>query len=491
MKERKFFTLLLGLLVIISPVNLFHHPTQAPGPDFGALDEYIQAQREAAALPGIAIGIVHDGVVVHTAGFGHTNPTQTPVTSQTKFIIGSVSKGFTALAVMQLVEEERIELDAPLQTYLPWFALADPQAAAQITIRNLLNQNSGLGYNDGTRPLWDQPGEFSLESRVRQLSDLSPTRQPGTDFEYSNYNYMILGLVVESVSGQSYSDYIQENIFAPLEMRDSLGSIDMASNLAEPYRWWFGIPIPTDAPYPLDAVPAGFILSTAEDMAKYLAFQQSTSPAILSPAGLSAMHESCIPSGGENRYCFGWVHGPFGGVEALSHEGASEGYYSTVAFDPASGWGVVALSNVNSMLSAPVSTIAAGILGYLVNGTPLTISQHFWQQYAVIDLVVLLLTGLMIWSLTRLPRWSRRVAQDRPRNPGVRVVKIALPILAEFIVPFIIWVFLPGGAGFPIWKVMGIFQPDLTVWVFLMTGLFVLRGLLRAGLVWKAMAAQG
>jgi CubicO group peptidase (beta-lactamase class C family) len=488
-------TLLLLLLALLA---FGAHPaharaTQADGSDYATIDAYVQAQIDAASVPGLAIGIVKDGEVVHTAGFGRADSSGTLVTPQTPFIIGSVSKGFTALAVMQLVEQGKIDLDAPVQTYLHWFRLADPEAARQITIRMLLNQTSGLNYNDGTRPLWDHPGEFTLEMRVRQMADLPIRRAPGSGFEYSNYNYMILGLVVEAVTGRDFRATANTILFS-LEMNYSLADLngEMKGVVAKPSQWWFGFPIQVDTPYPIDAIPAGYIMASAEDMAKYLAFQQTGQPAILSAAGLAAMHENCVPSGGANEYCFGWVRGPFGAVDdALFHEGAAEGYYSVVALDPARGWGVVVLSNANNMLNAPANEIAAGILGNLVKGTPPSVSHKFWQVYASIDIVVLALTGLMIWSLTRLQRWSRKLAVKRPHGFGGWTGKLVLPTLAEFIIPFVVWIFLPGGAGFPMWKVMGIFQPDLTAWVFLMSGLFFARGLLRCGLAFAALRKPG
>ncbi len=470
---------LLALLIIVSP-NI---SVQAASPDFAAIDAYVAAQAEAANIPGLAIGIVRDGEVVHTAGFGVAGPSGAPVTPGTPFVIGSVSKGFTALAIMQLVEQGKIDLDAPVQTYLPWFTLADPQAASQITLRHLLNQNSGLGYNDGTRPMWDRPGEFTLEARLRQLSDLSLRRAPGTDFEYSNFNYMLLGAVVEAVSGQTYGEYVADHIFAPLGM----SAAAQAAGLAAPHRWWFGFPASVDAPYLADALPAGFLIASAEDMARYLSFQQSGSPAVLSPESLAALHESCIPSGGGNEYCFGWVRGPFGGRTALYHEGAAEGYYSVVALDPASGWGVVVLSNVNGMIAAPAKDIAVALLDHLADGTPLTVSRRFGLTYAVVDAVLLALTGLMVFSLVRLPRWGEKLRAGRPRGVGGWTGKVVLPILSEFILPYVAWVFLPQGAGFPMWKVFFVFQPDLVAWLFLMAGLFVLRGLLRAGLAFAAL----
>lgn len=460
------------------------------GGEFAELADYIEAQFPATGLPGMAVGVVRGGETVFLGGYGMDGPAKNNVTPQTPFVIGSVSKGFTSLAVMQLVEADQIDLDAPVQTYLPWFTLADPQAAAKITIRDLLNQTSGLGYNDGTRPIWDQPGEFTLEARIRQMTDLELLREPGTAFEYSNFNYMLLGAVVEAVSGKTYQQYIQEHIFTPLNMGNSFTSASQAPGLAQPHRWWFGFPVYTAAPYLTDALPAGYIISSAEDMAAYLASLQSRYPALLSPAGYALMHDSCVPSGGENSYCFGWVRGPFGGVEALFHEGAAEGYYSIVALDPASGIGVLVLSNANSMVSAPARDLAPAVLGHLVNGTPLEVKRSFWTTYLVIDLVVLAVSGGLIWSLTRQTRWSRKLAGKPPSGFGGWFGKVILPVLAEFIIPFIVLVFLPQGAGFPLWKVMGIFQPDLTAWVMLVVALFILRGLLRLGLAFSVVRGK-
>ncbi len=164
MKSQIFlFLLLLPLLALAAPMGA------ASAPEFDAVDACLAAQVRADRTPGLAVGIVQNGEVVHTAGFGFADRAGAPVTPQTPFVIGSISKGFTALAVLQLAEAGRLDLDAPVQTYLPWFTLADPQAAARITLRHLLNQNSGLGYNDSTRPMWDRPGEFTLEARLRQF----------------------------------------------------------------------------------------------------------------------------------------------------------------------------------------------------------------------------------------------------------------------------------------------------------------------------------
>ena len=113
-------------------------------PDFAAIDAYVQAEMQAARVPGLALGIVHGDQIVHLQGFGIADPSGRPVTPQTPFIIGSTTKSMTAVAMMQLVEAGKVELDAPVQRYLPWFRVADAEASARITIRHLLNHTSGL-----------------------------------------------------------------------------------------------------------------------------------------------------------------------------------------------------------------------------------------------------------------------------------------------------------------------------------------------------------
>ena len=111
---------------------------------YEAIDAYIQEQMRRLNIPGASLAIIAGEQIVHLRGFGQARPGGKAPTAQTPFFIGSLTKSFTALAVMQLVEAGKIELDAPVQRYLPWFRVADPQASAQMTVRHLLNQTSGL-----------------------------------------------------------------------------------------------------------------------------------------------------------------------------------------------------------------------------------------------------------------------------------------------------------------------------------------------------------
>jgi Beta-lactamase len=159
------------------------------------------------------------------------NPAGQPVTPQTPFILGSSSKSFTALAIMQLVEAGRVRLDAPVQRYIPWFSVATSGASAAITVRHLLNQVSGIPTRAVAASSLAGTGDETLEQEVRALSSVALTAPVGTTFQYSNLNFATLGLIVQRVAGQAYGTYIQQHIFAPLEMQHSFVS------QAEAMRW--------------------------------------------------------------------------------------------------------------------------------------------------------------------------------------------------------------------------------------------------------------
>jgi CubicO group peptidase (beta-lactamase class C family) len=183
---------------------------------FEEIDAHIERQMERLNIPGVALAIVEDDEIAHLRGFGKARPGGEEPTPQTPFIIGSLTKSFTALAVMQLVEDGKVELDAPVQRYLPWFRVADPRASVQITVRHLLNQTSGLPQLSGLRSLADfDDSPDASERQARALSTLELTRPVGSKFEYSNMNYNLLGLIVEAASGESYEAYVQNHIFAP------------------------------------------------------------------------------------------------------------------------------------------------------------------------------------------------------------------------------------------------------------------------------------
>src|SRR4051812_25229088 len=136
--------------------------------DDNAVDAYIRASMRTNRIPGLALGVVRGNRVAYLKGYGVAAPNGRPVSPQTPFILGSTSKSFTALAVMQLVEAGKIELDAPVAKYLPWFRTRDTADSALITVRHLLHQTSGLRTYEGRQGLWDHDqSSVALEKGIR------------------------------------------------------------------------------------------------------------------------------------------------------------------------------------------------------------------------------------------------------------------------------------------------------------------------------------
>src|SRR5262249_42797706 len=151
----------LGACLVLGSLGAFRMSrrsaqTESVSGDFKVVDDYITARMETSHIPGLSVAIVDGDQIVYLKGYGQADASGRPVTPQTPFIIGSISKTFTALAAMQLVESGKIELDAPVQRYLPWFRVADPVASARITVGNLLNHTSGLPQKADTFIWTDQ-----------------------------------------------------------------------------------------------------------------------------------------------------------------------------------------------------------------------------------------------------------------------------------------------------------------------------------------------
>ena len=223
------------------------------------VEHYVTTTHRQLRIPGLAIAIVQDGKVVYQRSLGEAAPGR-PTTPSTPFILGSLSKSFTALAIMQLIEAGKLNLDERVQHSIPWFRLDDSAASSLITVRHLLTHTSGISRFTG-RVLLSRRGGKTREQSVRALSKVQLSCPVGSRFEYSNTNYLIAGLLIESASGMSYEEYIQEHIFRPLQMTTSFPSEQQARRhgMAQGYRWWFGRPVPFDAPFLDDALPAAYL----------------------------------------------------------------------------------------------------------------------------------------------------------------------------------------------------------------------------------------
>ena len=185
------------------------------------LQPFVQHVVESFGLAGLASGIVKSGELVYTQGFGvRSLETREPVTPRSLFHMASVSKPFVATAIVQLVEQGKLALDAPVATYLPYFRLKDPRSK-EITVRQMLSHTSGMP--DASDYHWYAPedDEEALERYVRSLAGEELIAAPGEKYAYSNIAFEVLGDVIAKVAGQPFEAYVKAHILDPLEMHDS------------------------------------------------------------------------------------------------------------------------------------------------------------------------------------------------------------------------------------------------------------------------------
>jgi CubicO group peptidase (beta-lactamase class C family) len=414
---------------------------------YESIDAYIEGQMRRLKIPGVSLAIVEGDKIVHVRGFGRARPGGEAPTPQTPFFIGSVTKSFTALAIMQLAEAGKVELDAPVQRYLPWFRVADPQASARMTVRHLLNQTSGLPMLMGMANLSDFDSDpEALERQVRELSTVKLSRPTGAKFEYSNANYNVLGLIVESASGESYAEYVQNHIFNPLGMGHSFISRKVARQhgLAIGHRYWFGYPVPApNLSIPQSSLPSGQLISCAEDMAHYLIAQLNGGRygdvQILSSAGIDELHRGAAEMnemGMEiGSYAMGWVSQVAGKSTIVSHGGIVPDFGAFAGLVPEQKKGIVLLYNANhAMIKMTFDEFGLGAAQRLAGEVPskTLFGGAPWLMRSMVLIPVLQVIGVAL-TLRRLDRWRADPA-TRPSGRRLWGRHILLPLVPNLLV---------------------------------------------------------
>ncbi len=475
-------------LVVINLVVPSHAPAAIDPVAPTALDVWFDDAVRDAGIPGAAIAVVEDGRIVHEHGTGVADDSGRPVTAQTPFVIGSLAKSLTALAVGQLAERGLVDLDAPVRRYVPEFAVADASASATITVRQLLNQTSGIPGAAGTAPM--SVPATTLDDQVRSLRKVALSASPGTAFAYSNANYVVLGRLVELVSGESYEAYLQDHVARPLGMvhTTSVAETARADGLGQAHRLWFGV---ADAHTPLfreDLAPAGFVASSVDDLARLLVAEldggRHGSGRIAAPATIDALWTGVAPAGPSGRYGMGWYDGTLDGERLVAHAGSTTDMASFQAVVPARGLGVVVLFNAQSVLyeelHKPDSIGLAAMARLMGREGPGTLALF----YPAFDLIVVLILGLLVRNLVRLVRtpvtprfwpWPE-TWRGRAMLPIRLYLDIAVPIAILVGAPAVL------GAG---WTVL--VRIDLGLVLGVIAALRVLDGLVRVARTGRAM----
>ncbi len=332
------------------------------------LSSLIEKMMGYYSIPGMAIGILHDGRTEFLS-FGYRNIEEKKVfTEKTISGVGSCSKSMTAMAVMRLASRGVLDIDKPIAQYIPGFQLWDRAAGEQITLRDMLCHRSGVAGHDGAWPD-NSISRVDYLARLRYLEPNAPFRSIA---QYSNVMYAAIGGIMEAVTGKKWEDILQEEIFAPLGMADTYCLMDDAAardECAHPYRWDEGLH--RLARWNMDqAGPCGSVMSTASDMAKWISCHMDGGRPLLDGDDFLEMHRPQLPMdyphiiGGESLgYGFGWRVLDYHGVEVQQHTGKIEGYSAFQFYVPSLHAGAVYLQN----LHCPDNPLIFSVQGYLLD----------------------------------------------------------------------------------------------------------------------------
>ncbi len=356
---------------------------QLPASQAQKIRALIESTLKTWEVPGAAVGMIKDGKVVFLEGFGKRDLEKgRPVTSRTRFILGSTTKAFTALSVGLLAAEKKLDWDRPMADYIPEFRLLDEYASLHATPRDLASHRSGLPRHDF---VWVNTPQ-DLPGLVRSLRFLEPSRGLREAFQYNNLMYMTLGYLVERVSGRPWDTFVRENIFLPLGMTDSGCTIPEYTAAAEhaiSYKKekdrFTARPFPRpEEKLMYGARASGSIHTTAADMVKWIAEHLAAYAAdakTVFPADLlREMHTPQIPVPQPPRtdayilspsYGLGWIIDIYRNVWRVQHGGSTLGFNSFAAFFPQAKVGLVVLINADSpaigILANAIADLALGL----------------------------------------------------------------------------------------------------------------------------------
>src|SRR5215470_6324492 len=332
--------------------------------DIHAIDALMLRLMTTHNVPGAALVLMKTGGVVLEKSYGFRDlKTHAPVTAQTLFNIGSISKSFTALAIARLVDHHNLDLDTPIIGYAPEVRLSDPRVTRTVTLRQLLSHTSGLPPDEQ----WADRVPPSREGIVREFATMPITAPPGTRFQYCSRCVVLAAYVLERVSGQTWETYTRTQIFPPLGMTTVAfgpSGLERTTDRAQPYQHdsvLGQVQVPWGRLAYLDPLgPAGGIDASIADLTRYALFQlgdgMMLGRRVLSAPLLAELHRPEIAVGSswtsapiQNlHYALGWFTAEYRGMRLVYHNGANPGFRAAIVLVPSAKSGVVILTNGDS-----------------------------------------------------------------------------------------------------------------------------------------------
>lgn len=355
------------------------------------IDQFIENGRTDWQIPGMAVGVVKDGKVVYAQGFGEKQlGSDEKVDANTVFSIASVSKNITAAALAILVDRGTITWDDQITHHIPWFQMKDAYVTQQITLRDALTHQTGLGRILGNRlQFMTQSSRDEVLQRVRYMDLEKPFR---SSYVYNNVMYSLAGQIIEYTDGRTWDDFLQQELFQPLEMTrttTTLAALQKQDNIAYPHQEIEGKVVPINRRNWDNAGPAGGVNSTVNDLNQWMLMQLGTSGSlanktIISAKQMNEIHKPQVITPSNNAlnpqasYGLGWNILDYQGKRVWTHGGATDGFNTFMYLVPEIELGIVVVTNTFNNFGTAISY---QVMDAFMGGNTKDWNTHYFNQY--------------------------------------------------------------------------------------------------------------
>ncbi|PEA54728.1 serine hydrolase [Bacillus pseudomycoides] len=426
------------------------------------IEKFVEEQRSISKIPGISLVIVEKGKTVYQKGFGYADvKAQTPVTSNTLFEIGSTTKAFTGLAILQLEKEGLLKRSDDVRKYIPWLELkynGEPQA---ITLNQLLHHTSGIASNSITQ-ISESNADNALELTVRTLLNQQLDRKPGSSWEYATINYDILGLVIESVTNRPYDLYMKKQILEPIGMKESFVGLHQvqSTEMASGYKRGFMKEQSYTPPIYRGNIPAGYVISNTNDIAKWMKLQLGNdSSNAIDKQLIQESHipdQSVEPFDKNTYYASGWGVMKKNEKQYIFHAGENPTFTSYFIMQPDEELGIAILSNMNTSYT---TAIGQGVMD-LWEGNNVTNnhSDNYQKMDRVVTILCIVVGCFGLFFIILSLRIMRQLVRKQRIKTPLNVKRVLLLSIHTLIVATLLTLTIT----FP--KILGVSWAFIKVW---------------------------
>lgn len=419
-----------------------------------SINDFIEAEMQISKAPGLAYAVVQDGEVFSRSYGEILLGSGRPLTFDTPFVIGSISKSFTAMAIMKLVETGKVDLDTEVSQYLKAFK---GQPSGIITVRQLLSHTSGYSTKQGNDIQIDErQSKDALQRQVKRIAQWSPPYAPDANWQYSNANYLILGALIEDVSGQDFATHIKAEILEPIGMKQSfVADGKRHDKMAIGHQPWFGTKRPLkDNITGRVTAPAGGIISNASDMGLYLSIMLNGKDDVITAESKALMMQPA--SAASPFYGLGWYIDAEN--DTVNHAGLTPGVETFAILSQEEKKGVIVLINSNSGMGFGVNTALFNGISSKALGLDFKNNGNDWGTKS---LFLMFLFTPILFFVGILQLGFRR--DGLLAKSGVSgALSLWFPLLMTLVLAWVCVQLIPGLFGVSI-KTLSLYQPDFVI----------------------------